>query len=131
MTDIKLIPGKKYWVAVEEEGWGWGRNSHRVFAGYHDTQQLFAGSVDGDRELYHWPLAREIEPETPKHYTAETFPKGEVWIEARDGAYYLVTGFSFFGIESTHENLDFDCLAEFKISTDGRRTWRKAVPGSE
>ena len=125
---MKLIPGKKYWVADSEIDWV--INNHLEFVITHNDVNYF----DTNGDLIYWRLVREI-PKAHEHYTAETFPKGEVWIRKTNfvDSYgsWLVQGITGAGVEIKECSPYWRDLSHYDLSTDGRRTWRKAVPGAE
>ena len=121
--------GEMAWVASSEMDWG--NKRHRKYVIYHNGHH-YCESEFTPGDLVPWRLARTIPEEEPKpaHYTEETFPKGEVWLR---GTYkpWLVLGFVPGCVETKDKTWPYESLHQYKISTDGRRTWRKAVPGSE
>ena len=125
MTDIKLIPGKKYWVADREHDWI--INTHLKFVITHNDVNYF--ETNGD--LIYWKLVREIPSD---HYTAETFPKGLVWMSntSTPSNHELVTGVYPEHIQfSNGAYLNYSKFGDDQLISTDRINWRKAVPESE
>ena len=121
--------GEIVWVASSTMDWG---NKHyRKYVIAHNGQHYCENKYDpGD--LQPWLLARKLleEGSCPVYYTQETFPKGEVWLRTL-AAKWLVIGVTRNKIETKNDAWPYPALHLYEISTDGRRTWRKAVPESE
>ena len=121
--------GELVWVASSETDWGYNR--HREYVIAHNGQHYCENKYDpGD--LQPWLLARKLleEGPCPVYYTQETFPKGEVWLRTL-AAKWLVIGLDPEAVHTFGVIHSYADVASYKISTDGRRTWRKAVPESE
>ena len=127
----KLIPGKKYWVAMHKNDWK--HQYYREYVGDRDGASLFKSHHKLDPILTHWPLVREI-PEVLEHYTAETFPTGLVWISntSTPSNHELVTGVYPEHIQfSNGAYLDYAKFGDDQLISTDRINWRKAVPESE
>ena len=119
--------GEPVWVASSEMDWG--NKRHRKYVVYHNGHHYCEPMPDRGM-LVPWRLARKV-PEEPAYYTQETFPKGEVWIRGGNKKERLVFGIAETSIAWPGSSHPYSGLADFEISTDGRRNWRKAVPESE
>ena len=83
---------------------------------------------DGDSVVLPWKFVRAKPTVVP--YTAETFPKGVVWVRGGNwcsGIRVLVDKVSNQGVLAVDHNWDYrDLLEDCEISTDGGHTWHKA-----
>ena len=122
--------GELVWVASSEMDWGYNR--HREYVVYHNGHHHCVSKTEPS-VLVRWRLARKIPEEStnPTHYTQETFPKGEVWIRKKNKRERFVFSISDASISCPGALYLYSELIDFEISTDGRRTWCKAVPESE
>ena len=120
---FELIQGEEYLVADTEIHWEleWRAKFVITNRGFH--------YFESGNTLHAYKLIREIKPE---YYTAETFPKGEVWLrldnEASERMILMVVNN---GIKTLDTTLYYKELYNYEISTDGRASWEKAVPTSE
>jgi len=117
----KFEQGEKVEVSDHREKW----HIRTFVVKYNDMFYVGAFEIEKYSTIMPWKYCRKIKPDF-YHYTQESFPKGEVWIKPTDSA-QLITSVGSKTIYTAGGSVSYLSMHDYEISTDGRRTWHKAV----